>query len=101
MFLLDEDAVLPLPKIYLSEATLGTRQAALRERVKGTVPLRLASSPDRLEMLLFQALTELKQPPVIRDSTDHLFPLVMPEESPPGEASSDHSWHEFVPVVFA
>jgi tetratricopeptide (TPR) repeat protein len=60
VFLLDEDAVLPLPRSYLSDPRYEERQQEFRARVKdaaGTVPR--VESPDRLEMLLYQALKEL------------------------------------------
>ena len=59
VFLLDEDAVLPLPGRFLSDSQYGQHQARFRERVKaaGTM-VALADSPARLEMLVFQALTE-------------------------------------------
>ena len=61
-FLLDEDAVLPLPQRYLCDAAYGDRQRAFRTRVMqaGTTVERVAS-PDRLETLLFHALTALRQ----------------------------------------
>ena len=64
IFLLDEDAVLPLPRGYLSDPQHEDRQSAFRARVKdaGTMVQRV-DSPDRLEMLLFQALTALQQAP--------------------------------------
>ena len=62
VFLLDEDAVLPLPQNALSDLAYGDRQAAFRARVAtagGTV--RRVESPERLETLLFQALTDMQQ----------------------------------------
>jgi hypothetical protein len=62
VFLLDEDAVLPLPQSYLSDPRYAKRQRAFRARVKdaGTT-VQPVASPDRLEMLLFHALTDLGQ----------------------------------------
>jgi hypothetical protein len=64
IFLLDEDAVLPLPQRYLSDPVSGDRQQAFRTMLlqAGVTALRVGS-PDRLEMLLFQALTKLRQAP--------------------------------------
>ncbi len=60
VFLLDEDAVLPLPRAVLSDPVYQDRQDAFRARVKeaGTT-IGLAGSPEQLEVLLFQALTDL------------------------------------------
>ena len=60
VFLLDEDAVLPLPRAMLSDPVYQDRQDTFRTRVKeaGTT-IGLADSPYQLEMLLFQALTDL------------------------------------------
>jgi len=61
VFVLDENAVLPLPQVFLSDPVHGDRQRAFRDRVKDagiTVPS--VDSPDRLETLLFQALTTLQ-----------------------------------------
>jgi hypothetical protein len=60
VFLLDEDAVLPLRRAWLADPVYEEQQRAFRERVKraGTT-VQVVESPDRLEMLLFQALTEL------------------------------------------
>jgi hypothetical protein len=62
VFLLDEDAVLPVPQSYLSDPVYAERQRAFRAQVAraGTTVQRVAS-PGDLELLLFQALTELRQ----------------------------------------
>src|SRR5262249_8317033 len=59
VFLLDEDAVLPLPRSCLSDPRYEDRQQMFRRRIAdaGTVIQRV-SSPDQLELLLFQALTD-------------------------------------------
>jgi tetratricopeptide (TPR) repeat protein len=60
MFLLDEDAVLPLPRGYLSDPQYEERQSAFRARVKNAgMMVQRVESPDRLETLLYQALKEL------------------------------------------
>ena len=60
IFLLDEDAVLPLPRKYQSDPRYGERQEAFRARGKGAgVTVQRVASPDRLEVLLYQALKEL------------------------------------------
>ena len=62
VFLLDEEAVLPLPQSCLSDPVHGERQRAFRDRVKGAgTTIQRVGSPERLEVLLFQALTELGQ----------------------------------------
>ncbi len=60
VFLLDGEAVLPLPRDQLADPVYGERQQAFRERIatSGTT-VQWVDSADRLEMLLFQALTEL------------------------------------------
>lgn len=60
VFLLDDDAVLPLPRSCLADPVYEGRQRRFRAKVKasGTM-VRLVESPDHLEMLLFQALVEL------------------------------------------
>ena len=60
VFLLDEDAVLPLPRAMLSDPVYQGRQDAFRARVReaGTT-IGLPGSPEQLEVLLFQALTDL------------------------------------------
>ena len=59
VFVLDENAVLPLPQVFLSDPVHGERQLAFRDRVQDAgVTVQRVDSPDRLEMLLFQALTK-------------------------------------------
>ena len=62
VFVLDENAVLPLPGVFLSDPVFGERQRAFRDRVKDAgITVQRVDSPDRLETLLFQALTTLQQ----------------------------------------
>jgi len=62
VFLLDEDAVLRLPRSYLSDPVYEERQQAFRARVKDAgVTVQRVESPERLELLLYQALTELQK----------------------------------------
>jgi len=62
VFVLDENAVLPLPQAFLSDPVHQERQRAFRARVKDAgITVQPVDSPDRLEMLLFQALTTLRQ----------------------------------------
>jgi tetratricopeptide (TPR) repeat protein len=62
VFLLDEDAVLPLPRGFLSDPGFEERQGAFRALVTDAgVIVQKVDSPDRLEMLLYQALTELRR----------------------------------------
>jgi hypothetical protein len=64
VFLLDEDAVLPLPRSYLSDPQYEERQQAFRARAKGAgVMVQRVGSAGQLELLLFQALKELRQQP--------------------------------------
>ena len=64
MFVLDENAVLPLPGVFLSDPVHWERQRAFRQRVQDAgITVHPVDSPDRLEMLLFQALTTLRQSP--------------------------------------
>ena len=61
VFLLDEDAVLPLPQSYLSDPRYAKRQRAFRKRILGTgITVQRVGSPAEVELLLFQALTELR-----------------------------------------
>ena len=67
MFVLDENAVLQLPQVFLSDPVHGERQRAFRDRVRDAgITVQPVDSPDRLEMLLSQALTTLQQAPVGR-----------------------------------
>ncbi|HEV2259642.1 MAG TPA: DUF4062 domain-containing protein, partial [Streptosporangiaceae bacterium] len=60
VFMLDEEAMLPLPNKFQSDLEYGLRQARFRERVKAArLTVALVGSPDRLEMLVFHALAEL------------------------------------------
>jgi hypothetical protein len=83
MFLLDENAVLPLPRSYLSDPQYEERQRAFRARVMDAgVLVQRVDSPDRLETLLYQALAELRR------QTDQRVETGMererqPEETPP------------------
>ena len=62
VFVLDENAVLPLPGVFLSDPVHGDRQRAFRQRVHDAgITVQPVDSPDRLETLLFQALTTLQQ----------------------------------------
>jgi tetratricopeptide (TPR) repeat protein len=62
VFLLDEDAVLPLPRSYLSDDRYEEKQRAFRQRAADAgVAWQRVRSPNDLELLLFQALTELRR----------------------------------------
>lgn len=62
VFLLDQDAVLPLPRGLLSDPVYEERQCAFRERAAGAgVMARWVRSPDQVELMLFQSLKELRQ----------------------------------------
>ena len=61
VFLLDGKAVLPLPRDQLADPVHEERQRAFRERVRDAgITVQPVDSPDRLETLLFQALTDLQ-----------------------------------------
>jgi hypothetical protein len=61
LFVLDENAVLPLPGAFLSDPVHGERQRAFRARVQDAgITVQPVDSPDRLETLLFQALMTLQ-----------------------------------------
>jgi Domain of unknown function (DUF4062)/Tetratricopeptide repeat len=60
VFLLDEDAVLPLPQSCLSDPEHAARQGAFRARVADAgITVQRVGSPGDLALLLFQALTDL------------------------------------------
>jgi Domain of unknown function (DUF4062) len=60
VFVLDENAVLQLPQVFLSDPVHGERQRAFRQRVQEAgITVQPVDTPDRLETLLFQALTTL------------------------------------------
>ena len=61
LFVLDENAVLPLPQVFLSDSVFWERQRAFRQRVQDAgITVQPVDSPDRLETLLFQALATLQ-----------------------------------------
>ena len=61
VFVLDENAVLPLPQVFLSDPVHAERQREFRDRVQDAgITVQRVDSPDRLEMLLFHALTTLQ-----------------------------------------
>ncbi len=64
VFVLDENAVLPLPGVFLSDPVFGERQRAFRERVQDAgITVQLVGSAAELEVGLFQALADLQQAP--------------------------------------
>jgi hypothetical protein len=61
LFMLDNKAELPLPQSFLSDPAYGERQSRFRARIKEIgMTVAAVASPDRLELLLFQALIELR-----------------------------------------
>ena len=47
VFVLDENAVLPLPRVFLSDPVFGERQRAFRDRVQDAgITVQLVGSPD-------------------------------------------------------
>lgn len=64
VFLLDQAADLALPRRYRSDPRHAERQHAFRARVRSAgVTVQWVRSPGELELLLFQALTDLRQHP--------------------------------------
>jgi tetratricopeptide (TPR) repeat protein len=62
VFLLDEDAALPLPAKFLSDTRYDEQQRAFRVRAaEAGVTVRRVGSPQQLELLVFQALKDLRQ----------------------------------------
>jgi len=62
VFLLDEDAVLPLPGKYLSDPRYDEQQRGFRTRAaEAGAAVQRVGSPEQLELLVFQALKELRQ----------------------------------------
>lgn len=61
VFLLEEEAVLPLPQNYLFDPLYGDRQRAFRAQLMDAgITVQRVESPDRLETLLFHALGRLR-----------------------------------------
>jgi tetratricopeptide (TPR) repeat protein len=61
VFLLDERAVLPLPREYTFDYTYEDRQQTFRQRLRDSgLTVQRVSGPDQLELLLYQALRERK-----------------------------------------
>jgi tetratricopeptide (TPR) repeat protein len=61
VFLLDEGAVLPLPRAYTFDATYEERQAGFRRRLRDSgLMLQRVSDPDQLELLVYQALRDTR-----------------------------------------
>jgi tetratricopeptide (TPR) repeat protein len=59
VFLLDERAVLPLPRDYTFDATYEDRQQAFRRRLRDSgLTVQRVADPDQLELLVYQALRE-------------------------------------------
>ena len=80
VFLLDEDAVLPLPRKYLSDPQYEEQQCGFRARATDAgVTVRRVASPDQLELLVFQALKELRQ------QTEQRIETGLQQERQPGE----------------
>ena len=72
IFLLDEDAPLPIPasRLYDDDPELRTRQRTFRSRVRHERVTRTVATPEDLRRELYKALQELKQqPPETLDAT--------------------------------
>jgi hypothetical protein len=91
VFLLDEDAVLPLPRGYLSDPQYEERQTAFRARVRDAagVIVQRVDSPDQLETRLYEALMELR-----RQTEQRIASGLQRERQPAGET------HAMAPKVF-
>jgi tetratricopeptide (TPR) repeat protein len=62
VFLLDEDAVLPLPQSCLSDPLHGDRQQRFRQRItEAGIMVQRVGSPEQLQLLLYQGLKELHE----------------------------------------
>ena len=62
LFLLDEAAMLPLPRNFLTDPRYEEEQSAFRKRVMGAgTTIQRVRSPDEVELRLFQALTERRE----------------------------------------
>jgi hypothetical protein len=62
VFLLDEDAVLPLPRSFQFDPRYEERQQEFRRRIAGAgVVVAKVSSPEQLETVLYQSLKELHE----------------------------------------
>jgi TIR domain/Domain of unknown function (DUF4062) len=66
VFLLDENAVLPLPQGYLADPEYQQQQQNFRAHLRNTLLVSLVSSPDRLQTLLLQSLMGLRNQPASR-----------------------------------
>ncbi|HET7014709.1 MAG TPA: DUF4062 domain-containing protein [Streptosporangiaceae bacterium] len=83
VFLLDERAGLPFPGLYVSDPRFEERQRAFRARVADAgITVQWVRSPDHLELLLFQALAELRQLPRFARLAGLPVPLELPGDVP-------------------
>jgi actin-like ATPase involved in cell morphogenesis len=91
VFVLDEDAVLPLPRSALSDPRYEERQTAFRARVRDAagVIVQRVDSPDRLETRLHEALMELR-----RQTEQRIASGLQRERQPAGGT------HAMAPKVF-
>lgn len=81
VFLLDENAALPLPAAYLADPDYGQRQKAFRDRLYNAgITVGRFASPDQLELVLLQALQESGQP-VAAAARGRIFMSYRREES--------------------
>jgi tetratricopeptide (TPR) repeat protein len=78
IFLLDDEALLLFPASMRSDRRYKVRQAAFRSKVLKSGTCASVSSPDRLELLLYQSLVEMQR----ENRTGHV-----PRELPPDIAA--------------
>jgi tetratricopeptide (TPR) repeat protein len=79
VFMLDEDAVLPIPsrRLFDEDADLRARHEGFRRALRESgVTVHTVTSPDHLELLLFQALQEFRLAVMGVHSTQHRFPAL-------------------------
>jgi tetratricopeptide (TPR) repeat protein len=83
ILLLDENAVLPLPRGYLSDPRYEDRQTAFRQRAATAgVTVQRVNSPEQLELVLFHALAELRRGPASGPATDPADGRPVPRQLP-------------------
>lgn len=81
VFLLDQNAVVPLPHTYLTDPDYGERQRAFRDRLYDAgITVGRFASPNQLVLVLYQALQENRQP-VAAAARGRIFMSYRREES--------------------
>jgi hypothetical protein len=83
VFMLDEDAALPIPvsQLFDGDRDLQARQRSFRDRLREAgITIGKVASPDQLELVLLQALQEIRQP-VAPSARGHIFVSYRHEEA--------------------